>query len=202
MALSSMISDKRLLIFDLDGTLADTSPQHARAFAAVLAPLGVACEYRGIAGMRTFEAMQKCLSIAGIDVPEEQVRALAEKKQAFVRKLIRDELKPMRGVDPFLRSLQGRFRLALCTSGSRGSATLALETLGYSGQFDPVVCAEDVVRAKPDPEGFLKVLRMTGTSAAEALVFEDSDAGLESARRAGIAAVDVRPPFRFDTALV
>jgi HAD superfamily hydrolase (TIGR01509 family) len=67
-----------------------------------------------------------------------------------------------------------------------------MEKLGYTGWFDPMLCAEDVMRAKPDPEGFLKVLAMACLHAESALVFEDSGAGLKAAQRAGLTTLDVR----------
>ena len=71
-----------------------------------------------------------------------------------------------------------------------------MEKIGFTGWFEPMLCAEDVVNAKPHPEGFLKILTMTDIRAESALVFEDSDAGIEAAERAGIATVDVRKiPF-------
>ena len=60
-----LLQGKRLLIFDFDGTVADTSPLHAAAFAQVLAPLGIAVDYPAIAGLKTLDAMRKCLAAGG-----------------------------------------------------------------------------------------------------------------------------------------
>lgn len=190
--MAEVLLDKRLLIFDFDGTLADTTPLHAAAFAEVLAPLGISIDYSRIAGLKTLDAMRQCLAQAGRTLTDTEVTMLATAKQQCARRTIAQSLQPLRGVDEFLRWARPRYRLALYSSGSRGTVTIAMRKLGYTGWFDPILCAEDVIHAKPDPEGFLKVLSLTGVEAQWALVFEDSDAGVEAANRAGLATLDVR----------
>lgn len=183
---------KRLLIFDFDGTIADTTPLHAAAFSQALAPLGIAVHYPDIAGRKTADALRHCLTGAGREFTEADVMALTAEKQRRVRQMIARSLKPLPGVHDFLQWAKSRYRLAMYTSGSRGTVSLALDKLGYTGWFDPLICADDVACAKPDPEGFLTVLRLTGISASEALVFEDSDVGFLAASVAGLAYFDVR----------
>lgn len=190
--LTEALQGKRLLIFDFDGTVADTTPLHAAAFTEVLAPLGVAVDYPRIAGLKTLDAMRQCLNGVGRILDEAELAALVAAKQQRARQMIGEALKPLPGVDEFLRWARPRYRLAMVTSGSRGTVNLALEKLGYTGWFDPLVCADDMARAKPDPEGFLQVLRMTGVPAEEALVFEDAEAGFLAAGAASLAYVDVR----------
>lgn len=187
-----LLQNKRLLIFDFDGTVADTTPLHAAAFAQTLSPLGIAVDYSGIAGLKTVDAMRQCLSGAGRVFDESALAALVTAKQQCVRKMIGQTLQPLPGVDAFLRWARSRYRLAMVTSGSRDTVNLALAKLGYAGLFDPMICADDVVSAKPAPEGFLTALRLTGVLASDALVFEDSEAGFQAATLAGLNYVDVR----------
>lgn len=186
------LQGKALLIFDFDGTVADTSPLHAAAFLEVLAPLGVPVEYESIAGLKTSDALLFCARSVGLVLSVPQLNALVAAKQALVREMISRDLKPLPGVDNFLRWARTRFKLSMATSGSRGTVELALKKLGYEEWFDPLVCAEDVQRAKPNPDVFLRVLELTGYSEHQALVFEDSEAGIESARMASIPHIDVR----------
>lgn len=190
--LAERLRAARLLIFDFDGTVADTSPFHAAAFATVLAPYGIAVDYPRIAGRRTLDALRACISEAGRDPADLPLDALVAQKQQLVREQIARGLAPLPGVDPFLRWARARYPLALATSGSRGTVGLALETLGYAGWFDPFVCADDITHAKPHPELFLTVLARTGCAAADALVFEDSASGFAAADAAGIGWVDAR----------
>lgn len=186
------LQDKRLLIFDFDGTVADTTPLHAAAFAQVLAHLGIVINYPSIAGLKTLDAIQQCLAGAGRTLPDKEMALLVSAKQQCVREMIACGLEPLPGVDAFLRLVKPCFRMAMVTSGSRGTVSLALEKLGYTGWFDPLVCSDDVARAKPDPEGFLKALQITGVPAASAMVFEDSQAGFTAAAAAGLSFVDAR----------
>lgn len=189
------LAGKRLLIFDFDGTVADTSPLHALAFAKVLAPCGVAVHYPSIAGMKTLDAMRHCLAAQGRAVPEPELESLTREKQAEVRRLIATGLAPLPGVDEFLQWAREGYRLAMVTSGSRQTVELSLEKLGYSGLFEPILCAEDVERSKPAPDGFLKCLALAEVPAGEALIFEDSEAGFAAARAAGVDFEDARRFF-------
>jgi HAD superfamily hydrolase (TIGR01509 family) len=185
------LAGKRLLIFDFDGTLADTSPLHARAFVETLTPLGVPVDYPRLAGLKTRDAMEKAFRSVNRASQEVDVGALVAEKQRRVRELIEQELKPSPRIDAFLRWAQMRFRLAMVTSGSRGTIDLALRKLRYENWFDPLICAEDVERAKPEPEGFLKALELAQCEAPAALIFEDSESGFAAARAAGIEFIDV-----------
>lgn len=189
---SEMLQDKRLLIFDFDGTVADTTPMHAAAFAQVLAPFGVAVDYPRIAGLKTLDAMLQCLNGVGIKLDEAELAALVTAKQKCARQMINEALQPLPGVDDFLRWVRPRYRLAMVTSGSRATVGLALDKLGYTGWFDPLICAEDVACTKPDAEGFLKALQLAGVPAGETLVFEDSQAGFRAAEAADLDFVDAR----------
>jgi HAD superfamily hydrolase (TIGR01509 family) len=181
-SLIELLEQKKLFIFDFDGTLVDTSPLHARAFSKVLAPYGITVDYQSIAGMKTSDAMKKCLLSAGIILSSGEINALVNAKQQHVRTLIQEELLPLQGVETFLRWAKLRYRLAMYSSGSRGTVNIALDKLGYSGWFDPMLCSDDVAHAKPDPEGYLMILRITGINAREAIVFEDSISGLRAAQ--------------------
>jgi HAD superfamily hydrolase (TIGR01509 family) len=185
-SLEDALRGKRLLIFDFDGTVADTTPLHSAAFSEVLAPLGIEVDYPCIAGLKTLDAMRQCLQGAGSAFDENLLHSLVTAKQQSVRKMISHRLQPLPGVDAFLRWAHPRYSLAMVTSGSRGTVSLALGKLGYTGWFDPLICADDVQKAKPDPEGFLAVISRSGVSARQALIFEDSSAGFAAANAAEI----------------
>jgi sugar-phosphatase len=187
--LGLLLKKARLLIFDFDGTLADTSALHARAFESVMSVHGVPVHYPSIAGMKTVDAVRSCLQGSGVILDTATIEDLARAKQSRARAAIAEELAALPGVDAFLQWARAHYRLALCTSGSRLTIELSLRKLGYEGIFDPVVSADDVQRAKPDPEGYLRVLEIVGCNAGEALAFEDSVSGVAAAHSAGIPVV-------------
>jgi HAD superfamily hydrolase (TIGR01509 family) len=190
-ALASLLSRKRLLIFDFDGTLVDSSPLHARAFAEVFAPHGVEIDYPRIAGMTTESAVDRVAAEAGLALDEAGRTRLVGAKRRRGLELIEQELAAIPGAPEFVRAAAARFRLALCTSGSRRSVEAALARVGLAGAFDPMITADDVTCGKPDPEAFLLTLERAGAAAGDALIFEDADSGIEAAAAAGIDAVRV-----------
>ena len=191
--LAAQLARKTLLIFDLDGTLADSSPIHDRAFREAFAPLGIVPDYSTIAGMTTDAAVDKILAHAATAVSDERRTALIEDKRKRSLALLETELVEIDGSVAFVRRVQPYYRLALCSSGSRPAVERTIALLGLASAFDPVVTADDVVRGKPDPEGFLRVLDQTRTAADDALVFEDADSGIEAAAKAGIEAIRIGP---------
>jgi HAD superfamily hydrolase (TIGR01509 family) len=191
--LARLLSGKRLLIFDLDGTLVDSSPLHARAFQEAFAPHGIDIDYAAIAGMTTGAAVDKLAAGAGLDLaPDERDRLVADKRERALR-LIESDLDAIEGAVEFVRAAQGRFALALCTSASKAGAYASLARVGLAGDFEPMITAEDVVRGKPDPEPFIRALAAHRATPGEALVFEDAESGLAAAAAAGIDAVRIDP---------
>jgi HAD superfamily hydrolase (TIGR01509 family) len=189
--LAELLRRKRLLIFDFDGTIVDSSPLHARAFNEAFAAEGIAVDYSRIAGLTTDAAVDQVAAEAGLDLDEPKRAFLIDDKRARALRLIGAELEPIAGSIEFLRTARRRFPLALCTSGSRPTIELALERVGIVGIFEPVITAGDVRRGKPDPEGFLAAAARHSVDPQDALVFEDAPSGLAAARAAGMDAVHV-----------
>lgn len=190
-ALMRLLQPKQLLIFDFDGTIADTSPLHAQAFTQALSGKGIAVHYPDIAGLKTADAVRFCAERSGVPLREDEVQSLVQAKQSLVRSLMAHQLQALPGADDFLQQVARTHRLAMVTSGSRGTVALGLGKLGYTDFFNPLICADDVAQAKPSPEGFLKALAVAGVSADRALVFEDSPAGLAAAHQAGLATIQI-----------
>jgi HAD superfamily hydrolase (TIGR01509 family) len=191
--LAALLDGRGLLIFDFDGTIADSSPLHEAAFKAVLEPLGIAVDYPRIAGRATRDAVRLCYRLAGLTEPEPAlVEELAQRKQVLGRELIAGQLAALPAAKALLQWARPRFPLALVSSGSRATIELSLQRLAMVDWFGWVITADDLSRAKPEPEGFLTALDRSRVQAHCALVFEDADSGFEAARRAGIDWVDAR----------
>ena len=184
------LAGRRLFIFDLDGTLADTSPVHAAAFAVALAPRGIGVDYAAVAGLTTHAAMETLLAQAGQRATPAELTALVAAKRAAARTDMAG-VREITGASAFVKLAAAHHRLALCTSAARITAQATLAKLGLSGCFDPCITGDDVVNGKPSPEGFLKVLARAGIHASDALVFEDSEAGIASAVAAGIDTIRI-----------
>src|SRR5262249_27736818 len=129
--LSALLARKRALIFDFDGTVADTAPLHERAFRGTLAPFEGTGEYTSIAGLKTLAAVVRCLRAAGRSELDFDLPTLVAEKQRRARELIARGIMPIPQVGRFLLWARPLFRLSLVTSGSRGTVALALRKLGY-----------------------------------------------------------------------
>ena len=180
------------LIFDCDGTLADTMPAHFLAWQAMLGRHGIAFtekRFYELGGMPTAKIIRLLSAETGVVV--EDVDAMVhEKESAFLT-----HLNAVRAIEPVLRvaaAHRGKLPIAVASGGYRDTITRTLDRLAIRGWFDALVTAEDTPHHKPEPDVFLEAARRLGVVAAACVVFEDTDIGLEAARRAGMANVDVR----------
>lgn len=175
-------------IFDCDGTLADTMPLHFQAFARVVREAGgvfseaLFYQWGGRSTERIVEDLNKTLGLS-LDVSE----AVERKETYFVERL--QEVEPIEPVVEIARRLSGQAVLAVASGGYRKYVELTLEAIGIKELFGVIVCAEDYVNGKPHPEPYLETARRMGIRPEDCLVFEDSPAGLESARSAGMECV-------------
>jgi HAD superfamily hydrolase (TIGR01509 family) len=180
-------------IFDLDGTLADTMPVHYRAWIEVAARHGLSFpedRFYALGGMPTRNIAALLAGEQGIVLDPATVAQ--EKEQAFLRRF--GEVRPIEQVVEIARRRRAAGDLVAVASG--GSRAIVDRTLGQiglgDGFFSVVVAAEDTVRHKPEPDVFLEAARRLGVEPAACTVYEDTDLGLEAARRAGMRGVDVR----------
>jgi HAD superfamily hydrolase (TIGR01509 family) len=180
------------LIFDCDGTLADTMPAHYRAWTAMLARYGIPFpedRFYAMGGMPTARIIRVLAAEAGIAVADVD-GMVREKETAFLANL--HAIRPLEAVVAVAAAYRARLPMAVASGGYRETITRTLDRLGIRGWFDVLVTAEDTPRHKPEPDVFLEAARRLGVPAAGCVVFEDTDIGLEAARRAGMASVDVR----------
>ena len=181
------------LIFDCDGTLADTMPAHFRAWSVVMAAAGIPfpeARFYQLGGMPTSKIIPLMCEEAGLPVPD--VAALTVAKEAAFLEVI-DAVQPLAPVLAVAEAYRGRLPLAVASGGYRRVVSRTLAVIGVGGWFDAVVCADDTERHKPDPDVFLEAARRLGVEPTRCVAFEDTDLGLEAVRRANMIGVDVRP---------
>jgi len=190
----------RALVFDFDGVIADDEPLHLAAFQEALAAEGIALTreayYARYLGFDDHDAVVEALREAGRPAPPERVRALmAAKADRFLR-LVRAGAPIFPGVPAFVRAAAARVPLAIASGALRREIELILAQAGLADLFTAIVSAEDVSLGKPSPEGFLRALerlrgRLPDLAPRDCLVVEDSQPGVESARRAGMRCLAV-----------
>lgn len=181
----------RALLFDLDGTLAETDSLHFPLWAELLGKYGVHVDWyfyqRRISGRLNPDILAELLP----HVPEsEHERLLQHKEDEFRRRAT--ELTPLPGLMQVLEESE-RLGLAtaLVTNAPEENARAMTVALGLDGFFDVEVLAADLPAGKPDPLAYATALERLGVAAGEALVFEDSPSGIASAVGAGITTVGI-----------
>jgi HAD superfamily hydrolase (TIGR01509 family) len=192
------VKDFELVIFDLDGVLANTSPCHCRAYADLWRRLGIqGPAYEAIAGRPTREVVEQCA--AALRPAGEQIEAWTIFKQQRAHHYLSTGDLRFADVRPCLQDLRRRgMRLALGTAASSRTAALVLRRLDLAAFFSTVVTAEDVARGKPAPDVYLEAIARCRATGASTLVVEDSRAGLEAAWAAGACMSCVRTGERLD----
>ncbi len=180
------------LIFDCDGTLADTMPIHFRAWTAMLNRHGLSLtetrfyELGGIPTSRIIRILAAEQNVVVSDVES----MIHEKESIFLESLA--EVQAVVPVRRIAETHRTRFPLAVASGGYRDIVHQTLEIIGVRTWFPVVVTAEDTTRHKPDPDVFLEAARRLNVRAEGCVVFEDTDVGLEAARRAGMTGIDIR----------
>lgn len=180
------------LIFDCDGTLADTMPAHHLAWLEVLRPYEIAFpedRFYALGGTPTIDIAR--LLLAGAGRAEIDPRTLTgAKEEAFLTQIA--SVRPIERVVAIARAARGRSPMAVASGGMRRVVELTLRQIGVLDWFSVLVTAEDTPRGKPEPDVFLEAARRLAVPAASCVVYEDTDLGIEAARRAGMRWVDVR----------
>jgi beta-phosphoglucomutase family hydrolase len=181
------------LIFDLDGTLADTMPYHFDGWKKACLKFGADIDpaflrkHTGSPGwIIASEIIKKC----GLDGTVTIDQILEEKLDQFYK--IQPNVKPIKPVIDIVRKYYQKLPMAVGTGGHREAVIRTLELTGLKKYFDIIVTANDVDNFKPHPETFLKCAELMKVDPAHIEVFEDGDLGIEAARMAGMVAIDVR----------
>lgn len=185
----------RALIFDCDGTLADTMPLHWRVWRDLTRKYGFHLteeRFYQFGGVPTREILQTLCREQGLTLDCE---AIAREKEAGYLELL-GHVEPIPTIVGIARAHVGRLPMAVASGGTRRVIEQVLVHLGIRPWFQAVVTSEDVVRQKPAPDIFLEAARRLGVPPEACRAYEDTELGLQAIRAAGMEAVDVRQLLR------
>jgi beta-phosphoglucomutase-like phosphatase (HAD superfamily) len=176
------------VIFDFNGTLSDDEPVLCEIFMHLFAehgrPMSAQEYFDHLAGLSDPEIVTAWL---GEDHPD--VRAVIGERERRYRAAASDGSTIHEHVREAVRFAAGRVPVAICSGAARAEIEPVVEAAGLASCFRAIVSSDDVVHGKPDPEGYEKTLALLEADPAEAVVFEDTEAGIASARAASVGRV-------------
>jgi len=176
------------LVFDFNGTLSDDEPLLCELFMHLFAehgrPMSAQEYFDQLAGLSDPEIVKTWL---GEDHPDVEV-VIGERVRRY-REAAADGSTVHEHVREAVRYAAERAPMAICSGAARDEIEPVVEAAGIAGCFSAIVTSDDVVHGKPDPEGYVKALALLGVGPAQAVVFEDTEAGVASARAAGVGRV-------------
>tara|TARA_A100001037_G_scaffold284502_1_gene290964 strand:+ start:94 stop:672 length:579 start_codon:yes stop_codon:yes gene_type:complete len=191
--------EPRGLIFDCDGTLADSMPLHWRAWNQTCTRHEIHFteeRFYSLGGVPSRKIFAMLAEEQGLTI--DPIALSREKEEAYLPMM--PELQPIKPVVAIARAHRGRLPMAVATGGQRRCISKILEHLGIADWFDALVTSEDVENPKPAPDTFLKAAEQIGIDPAHCRAFEDTDLGMQAIRASGMEAVDVRELLKKESA--
>lgn len=179
------------IVFDCDGTLADTMPLHWRAWQVISRRHGFSLpedRFYSLGGVPSRDILKLLSAEQGIALNS---LAVAREKEVEYLPLIA-QVEPINTVVGVAREHYGKIPLAVASGGTKRIIEQVLNHLGIRSLFQAVVTSEDVVNQKPAPDIFLEAARRIGVPPQFCRAYEDTDLGMQAIRAAGMEAVDVR----------
>jgi HAD superfamily hydrolase (TIGR01509 family) len=183
----------KALLFDIDGTLADTDALHVEAFNQVFGPRGHLFDRaRAASELMGFSTASISARFLPDEPPQRQAAIMAEKEAVF-RTLVAGNIEPVPGLMALLaRADRAGIPMVAVTNAPRLNAEMLLAGLGIMQRFKAIVIGDELAHGKPHPMPYLEGLRAVNAAPASSLAFEDSRSGIGSASAAGIATVGIR----------
>jgi beta-phosphoglucomutase len=180
-------------IFDWDGTLANTKKAIVASFQKALSEINCNANNKLIErliGIGSAETFKEILKIENVSFDEALIESLVRKKvQTSIE--LSEEVKLFDGSRDLLKILKGKIKLGLASMNKRKFIDHMLQKFDLTNYFDVIVTADEVKKAKPDPEIFLKCAKKMQVTPKRCLVFEDSVFGIRAAKSSGMSCIAV-----------
>jgi len=187
----------KALIFDLDGTIANTMPNHFVSWRKAVVPYGIdfnASLFMQLTGMPRTATIEKLNEMFGTKMNPEIVGKVKEDHFKILVNLTEE----IEVVTDVIRKYHNILPMSIGTGSTKNGAKKTLEVIGLKNYFDIVITADDIINHKPHPETFLKCEELMGIKPQDCVVFEDGILGMNAAEEAGMMVIDVNDYFKIE----
>ena len=181
----------RAIIFDMDGVLVDSMPDHAEAWKQAFEASDIKIERRDIyelEGSNHKQIVELIFRRFGRNPTNEDIQELGSRKIEIFDKI--EHVKPFEEVNELLKQLAPKYKLAV-VSGSNRKTVHDLMNKFFPDKFQVIITGDDVLKSKPDPEPYLKAVEKLGVPKEQCLVIENAPLGIRSAKSAGLRCIAI-----------
>ncbi|MES2976042.1 MAG: HAD family phosphatase [Pseudomonadota bacterium] len=181
------------LIFDMDGTMIDSMPFHAKSWMEFARRHGIDIDVADLLRRTTGRTGAECMNeLFGRVVAHDEAWALISEKEGIYRELFGPVFAEVAGFKAFAGEARGKgLKIGVGTAGDKHNIAFAMSHLKWEPAPHAMVGGDEGLPGKPEPAIFLEAARRMGVEAAHCIVFEDAPFGIEAARRAGMKAVGI-----------
>lgn len=193
---ASARENPQAVVFDFDGVLVDSEPLHEWAIGLTVEPRGWTFDHAkfvsDIVGRGDRNAYRRIAEWNGSSITESEIDEILTRKWALMARGIAEKRFTVQpGAIERVRAISKTRPVGVCSGSVRGTVEPMLEAIGLRECFRVVVCAEDVQKMKPDPEGYLAAARALSADPSQCVAIEDTPTGVKAARAAGMHVVGV-----------
>ncbi len=185
----------KAVIFDFDGVILDSEPQHHEAFEKLFDANGVPFHEtpQTMTGIPARKLIAMVAQKAGIALAPEKIAAMDRQRDDLYLDIILHQTRLLPGALELLQALKSaKIRTALASSSNQRLLDAILPKVGLKDAFDAVVSGDMVVHGKPEPDIFLLAAEKLGVAPKECVVIEDANAGVQAAKAAGMKVLMVK----------
>lgn len=173
----------RGVIFDMDGVIINSEPQHYEAYVMLCEQYGKVFpyeEYKQFIGSTHAKVCEYMMEHMNIPLPEDEMQKILRKNRQYL--IDTKGYEEVKGIREFIKSLyDNNITLAIASSSPEKEIKAVVETLGIDKYFTKLVSGESVAHPKPAPDVFLKAVEALGLTTEECIVIEDSGNGIKAA---------------------
>ena len=180
------------IIFDMDGTIVDSLPYHYEAWKIFFNENKVENfseklnEYKGGG---TLDLMR---TVYGNQYSKKELKKMSEDKEKIFRKIYKGEIKQILGFKKFLDELKSKdIMVGLASNAIRKNVSMIINELEIYDYFDSIICGDEVINGKPNPEMFNETIDRFNINKDECLIFEDSLEGVLAAKNSGVKVIGI-----------